>query len=449
MGYRPEDLARASFKYFFKKVLGYRWCAWHEQAYKDLQLSKRILYQIARGHGKTIFFSIAYPLWLAYKGVKGEALIISYSEEQVRTNIMNKIDEVVSTNDYLVHLRPTPARLWGAQLKEFPSGLIIRGESFGSSVRGAHPIYLNVDDPLKDKGGMSPEEQGNFYRTAILGTVIRDTLVVVDGTPLDNGDLLEQIEGNDSYISRKFPAENEERTKALFPELFTLEELRKIEKDVGSFAYSRERLLQRIDPKSQMFKDAYRTINTTIEYPRFACIRTVIDPAISEKENACDSAIVTIGVDYTNHKWELDTRLIQSDDPALLIKEILKAAGQFQTSHDDYAVVIEAELFQKVLANDLKQAFLDKHWSIRVIEVTHQGIQGKHERIAGLQAPWEARAIHLLPESPLISQFRYYRPRIKGFKIDGLDAFAWIRAEDVAVPIVDAVPFEQDRPDEY
>ncbi len=440
--YKIDHLAQQSFKYFFIKVLGFQWCSWHEQAYQDLKASKRILYQIARGHGKTIFFSIAYPLWLAYKNVTGDALLISYSEEQVRNNIMNKINEVVMNNDYLTHLRPTPSRLWGSQLKEFPSGFKIRGESFGSSVRGAHPIYLNVDDPLKDKGGMSPEEQGNFFQTALMGTVVRDTLVVVDGTPLDNGDLLEQLENNKSYISRKFPAENEERTKALFPELFTLDELRRIEVEIGSFAYSRERLLQRVDAKSQMFKDNYRTLNTDSQYPQFAVVRTIIDPAISEKESACDSAVVTVGVDYKNHRWELDTRLVHSDDPSALIREVIKVVEHFQVVNTDYAVVIEAELFQKVLANDMKQAFLDKNWSINVIEVTHQGIQGKHERIAGLQAPWEARAIHLLPESPLISQFRYYRPRIKGFKIDGLDAFAWSRAEDVAVPITNVQPYD-------
>ena len=59
--YKVDHLAQQSFKYFFIKVLGFQWCGWHEQAYKDLQASKRILYQIARGHGKTIFFSIAYP----------------------------------------------------------------------------------------------------------------------------------------------------------------------------------------------------------------------------------------------------------------------------------------------------------------------------------------------------------------------------------------------------
>lgn len=443
-----EQLAQSSFKFFFIRILGWKWSTWHEIAYRDLQTSRRILYQIARGHGKTIFFSIAYPLWLAYKQVKGDALLISYSEEQVRTNIMNKINEVVMNNDYLTHLRPTPQRLWGSQLKEFPGGFKIRGESFGSSVRGAHPIYLNVDDPLKDKGGMSPEEQYNFYQTALMGTVTRDTLVVTDGTPLDNGDLLEQLEVNPAYISRKFPAENEDRTAALFPELFTLEELRAIEKEVGSFAYSRERLLQRIDVKSQMFKDQYKTINTTIEYPEdIATRRTLVDPAISEKEAACDSAIVTVDTDYRNHRWERDTKLIHSDNVSNLLKQIFVEAVKYHT-HPDYAIVIESELFQKVLANDLKQMFLDHNLSIRVIEVTHQGIQGKHERIAGLQSLWEARAIHLLPESPLISQFRYYRPRIRGFKIDALDAFAWVRAEDVNVPMSNAKPVDDGVPDE-
>ncbi len=444
----PEVLAKASFKYFFIKILGWQWCAWHEQAYQDLSNSRRLLYQIARGHGKTIFFSIAYPIWLAYKGTKGDVLLISYSEEQVRTNIMNKIDETVMNNPKLAHLRPKSSTLWGSQLKRFPSGLTVRGESFGSSVRGAHPIYLNVDDPLKDKGGMSPEEQYNFYQTALMGTVTRDTLVVTDGTPLDNGDLLEQLETNSAYVVRKFPAENATRTEALFPELFTLDELRAIETEVGSFAYSRERLLMRIDPKSQMFKDQYKTINVKVEYPDFALVRTILDPAISEKESACDSAIVTIGVDYKNHKWELDTRLVHSDDANALIKEVLKVASLYHKKYYDYSVVVEAELFQKVLANDLKQAFLNKDWSVNVIEVTHEGIQGKHERIAGLQPAWETRAIHLLPESPLISQFRYYRPRIKGFKIDAIDAFAWIRTETVAQPMTDAKPYDPGVPDE-
>lgn len=436
--FTPERLAQASFKYFFVKVLGYTWTKWHEEVYADLVSGKRrLLIEIARGHGKTIFF-VSYALWLVYSGRPVDILVISYSEEQIRNNVMNLIDQIVMKNDYLAHLRPSKNLLWGAQLKTFHTGAKIRGESFGSSVRGAHPDVLLVDDPLKDKGGMTPQEQHEYFMSALMGTVKRDTLVVVDGTPLDNGDLLEQLENNKAFCFRAYPAENEERTEALFPELFTLAELRQIEAEVGTLAYSRERLLKRIDPATSVFKDKYRTLHQDTEFPKFGVVRTIIDPAISEKDDACDSAICTVGMTYENRVYEIDTRLLKANNPKIILDEIVKVATIYHKQFNDYAVVIESELFQKVLAYDLRQIILEKGLDIRVIEVTHQGIQGKHERIIGLQAKWEARAIHLLPESPLIHQFRYYRPNIKGFKLDGLDAFSWIRNEQVNVPIVDA-----------
>ena len=441
MDYKPEDIAKASFKYFFQKILGYTWTKWHEEVYEDLKSGKRrLLIEIARGHGKTIFF-VSYAIWLVYRGVPVDILVISYSEEQIRNNVMNLIDQIVMKNDYLADLRPTKNLLWGAQLKTFHNGSKIRGESFGSSVRGAHPDVLLVDDPLKDKGGMTPQEQHEYFMSALMGTVKRDTLVVVDGTPLDNGDLLEQLENNKAFTFRAYPAENEERTEALFPELFTLPELRQIEEEVGTLAYSRERLLKRIDPATSVFKDKYRVIDSDRNL-QFAVVRTIIDPAISEKDAACDSAVVTVGMTYQNHAYEIDTQLLKADNPKIIIDEIVKVAKRYYKKYTDYAIVIESELFQKVLAYDLRQIVLEEGLDIRIIEVTHQGVQGKHERIVGLQAKWEAQAIHLLPESPLIHQFRFYRPNIRGFKLDGLDAFSWIRNEQVNVPIVDAVTYD-------
>lgn len=437
MQYTTEDIARASFPYFFTKILGFTWTKWHDDVYKDLSEGcTRLLVEIARGHGKTIFF-VSYCLWLVYKGNPIDILVISYSEEQIRNNVMNLIESIVMKNDYLVHLRPNKSLLWGASLKTFATGAKIRGESFGSSVRGAHPDVLLVDDPLKDKGGMTPGEQHDYFMSALMGTVKRDTTVIVDGTPLDNGDLLEQLENNKAFTFRAYPAENDERTEALFPELFTLEELRRIEAEVGTLAYSRERLLKRIDPATSVFKDTYRTVNESKEFPEFAVVRTIIDPAISEKDDACDSAIVTVGVTFSNHVYELDTRLLHANNPKAILEEIVKVANIFYKQHRDYALVVENELFQKILAYDLREIILTKGMDIRVIEVHHQGIQGKHERIIGLQPKWETRAIHLLPESPLIHQFRFYRPNIRGFKLDALDALSWIRSELVHVPIID------------
>jgi hypothetical protein len=257
---------------------------------------------------------------------------------------------------------------------------------------------------------------------------------------LDNGDLLEQLENNPIYKFKAFPAETADRSAPLFPTLFTLEELRSKEEEIGSLAYAREFLLQRIDPKTQVFKDQYKTINELVEFPEdIITTRTIIDPAISEKEKACESAIVTVSGDTRNHIWERETDLIKSDNPAMLLDRIVEIVDRYR-DYPDYAVVIEAELFQKVLATDLRVKLIEKNINVRVIEVRHQGIQGKHQRIVGMQSKWEARAIHLLPDSPLIAQHRYYRPNIKGAKIDALDAEAWCNHPDVMMPYMNVSP---------
>lgn len=430
--FKPELIAKASFKYFFVKVLGYKWAPHFDEWQALIENNKRFLLMCARGHGKTVFFT-SYSIWLVYRGHPVDILFLSYSEEQVKLNIMNKIEEIINKNDYLAHLRPTSKVLWGAQVKTFITGAQIRGESFGSSTRGAHPDYIFEDDPLKDKGGMTPEEQFKYHMSVVSGMAKMTTVLGVIGTPLDNGDLLEQLESVSTYTVKKYPAVNSQG-EPLFPDLYNKEYLKRVEAE-NSFAWSREYLLQRIDPKSQVFADKYRVINTDYQFPEFRVVRTKIDPAISEKDSACQSAIVTSGIDDKNHLWEINTKLLKADNPKLILDAIVKEVLKYHKKFNDYAVVIESEVFQKVLAYDLKQIILEKNLDVRVIEIVHTGTQGKHERIVGLQNKWEAYAIHLLPESELIAQFRYYRPGVRGLKIDGIDAFSMMRLEDVAVPI--------------
>lgn len=433
----PEIIAKYNFRYFFTKILRYTWEAHMAEWQWLIENNQRFLLECARGHGKTLFL-IGYCIWLVYRGDPIEILFFSHSEDQVRLNIMNKIDEIVMKNDYLMSIRPSTKQLWGAQLKTFATGAIIRGESFGSSTRGAHPDYIFEDDPLKDKGGMSPEEQYTYHMTVISGMAKKNTVIGVIGTPLDNGDLLDQLERNPIYAVRKYPARNDDG-KPLFPYLYSEEDLKRREAEVGSFAWSREYMLQRVDTKNQVFKDQFRTINDRFEFPDFNLVRLIIDPAISEKDAACDSALVSVGVTHDSHRYEIETVLKHSDNPKAILDEILRMAVPLSKKYNDFAIVIESEVFQKVLAYDLRQQILDKKLDIRVIEVTHSGNTGKQQRIMGLQSAWESRAIHLLPDSPLIGQFRYYRPNIKGFKIDGIDAFSMIRMEEVSVPTTDAI----------
>lgn len=450
MEYTLEQAAQISFKFFFVKVLGYTWAPHFDEWQWLIENNQRFVLMCARGHGKTKFL-IGFALWLIYKELPVDILFMSHSEDQVKTNVMNEIDTLVMTNEYLFHLRPSTKQLWGAQLKTFKTGAHIRGESFGSSIRGLHPDYIFEDDPLKDKGAMTPEEQFNYHSTVVEGMCKKNTIMGVIGTPLDNGDLLEQLERlgqGKAYVTKKYPGRKEDGTP-LFPTLYDEEALKQKEISMGSFGFSREIMLQRLDPKTQVFADRFRTINIDCKLPEdLRTVRTKVDPAISEKDGACDSAIVTSGIDPKNHIWEISTKLEKSDNPKTILDYIVKEIQIHHKKYNDYAVVIESEVFQKVLAYDLKQIILEKNLNVRIIEIAHSGTQGKHERIMGLQNKWEAYAIHLLPESPLIPQFRYYRPGVRGVKIDGIDALSMMRLEDVAVPIGDPIVVDPGVPNE-
>ena len=431
-------VARHNFLIFCEYILNMKIGPHHEEWADLVKNHLRILIECSRGHGKSWFISKAYVLWLIYRNLRViDTLVVSFSEKQA-IELLKMVSDEVMRNPFLAHLRPKSHNKWTETYLEFNGGHKVRGVGFGTSVRGLHPSHIVVDDPLKDEGVMNPEDQYKYFMGALSGTAIRGTQIIVIGTPLDSGDLLEQLEANPKYIFKAFPAIK--NGVPLFPELFTLEELRDIEAERGSLAFAREYLLQRVDPKTQVFKDPYRTINELQQFPdNIILTRTIIDPAISEKDKACDSALVTVSQDTSNHRWENDTTLIKSDNPAQILDAVIRIAERYRY-HPDYAIVIESELFQKVLAFDLRAKLIEKGLDIRVIEVRHQGIQGKHVRIVGMQAKWEARAIHLLPSSPLIEQFRYYRPNLKGARIDAIDAISWMDHPDVSVPYVNSSP---------
>ncbi len=437
---------KLDFRTFCELGLKMQWGQHMDEWESLIENNDRLLIECQRGGGKSWFISRAFILWLIYRDhIPQEILLVSYSEEQ-SVDLMRKIEAEILHNPIFSHLRPKADSTWQTTLFTFPNGTRVKAVGFGSSVRGQHPDWIIVDDPLKDSGALEPEKQYDYFMGALSGTAKKNTKILVIGTPLDPGDLLSRLEVNPAYTFRAYPAYSV-HGEPLFPYLFDKVALEKRRKEVGSLVFAREYLLQRIDPETQVFKDTYKTVNDEIKFPRFIAVRTLVDPAISEKEAACETAVTTWGIDEVNNFWELDTRLLQSDNSNGILKEVVKSCELFM-HYSDYAIVFEGELFQKILAFNFRQLCNERGIDARVIEVTHQGTLGKHQRIQGLQPAWEARAIHLLPESDLAKQFAEYRPRAKNIRVDAIDAFAWIRDERVCVPFVHSIPVIGEVPNE-
>lgn len=425
--------AQASLKFFMVKFLKRKWLAHYDDWYDQVLYALRSDDQAPRGHGKSEFWALGVPLWDVIRGpidwADSEDLLISYSEDQVR-RLLRNIRLEVETNPLLGMLRPSTKQIWGTDLLEFPNGYMVSGLGFGTAARGKHPRRIIGDDVLKDIGGMSAEDQERAWFSVITGMAMPKTQIHIVGTPVEFGDLLEKLESNTEYAHWKKPAFNKDGSP-LCPELFTKETLSFRRREMGSLNFSREFLLQRVDPATQPFKRQYETLYTELP-SRFARTVTVCDPAYSENDGDY-TAIVTVGFTGGNHAYVREAKGIRREDPGKVVNELVRT---MQTQMPD-AVGLEKRKGDALFYSFQEARTRLNLWDTRYVELTTHG-KGKWDvsRIGGMVARWESRSIHLHPEMKLLREQLYaYRPDDKSKTHDDLvDALAWCFHPDMAVP---------------
>ena len=406
-----------------------KWPSHYADWEKLILENNRLLVQAPRGHGKSMFWSIAYPLWRVIRG-KREILLISYSEDQCR-KLIRDIRQTIEANEFLAPLRPTTKEIWGTDQLSFANGSFISGLGFGTSSRGRHPDDIIVDDPLKDLGGMTDEDQERAYFGVITGMAMEHTKLVTVGTPVNFGDLLEKLETNEAYVKWKKPAL--QNGKALFPFLWSEDSLAKKRMEMGSINFAREYLLQRIDPATQPFKKQYETLYMAMpDGMRFARKVTVCDPAYSEGDGDY-TAIVTVGFTHGNQAWVLEAKGIRREDPGDVILELVKTIRHQKPD----VVGIEKRKGQAIDYSFREAIARYQLFDFKYVELGHQGqAKWSDSRIGGLVGRWEARSIHLHPDMGLLrAQIFAYRVDDKSKEHDDLvDALAYCFHPDLVRP---------------
>ena len=160
---------------------------------------------------------------------------------------------------------PDLSDTWGKTQLLFANGTTITSESFGSSVRGGHFDFLIIDDPVKDFGGMSREDQVDFFNGVFLPTLNPGGQIIAVGTPIDKRDLIYYLEHLPTYTRKKYPAIIE--GKPLWPQRYSLEVLNRTKQEMGSAKFNREYLLEVIDRETAIFKEGW--IKTFTSVPTF------------------------------------------------------------------------------------------------------------------------------------------------------------------------------------
>jgi hypothetical protein len=345
-----EDLLRQSCAYFASEVirgpkkapykgkflLGRHHLEWD----KLIQQFTRINILAARDHGKSHFWSLAYPIWKAGYNMPGSNGIVFSATDTQAKEFLEIIKLELLENPKLAHLIPyTRDRSWSAKKIRLRDGSIIRAAGFGTKVRGGHPDWCVCDDILNDEDIYSEtirRKNIDYFLSAISGMVhVEDQLVVV-GTPMHQADLYHVLRDTENvqelmagqedelakfiYECRDYPCQDAKTGELLFPERYDERSLRLKRIELKSAArFAREFLCQPLSDEASLFpaklfegpevRLPYRLGMGANYWEKKGCLRyTGVDIAMSAETGADAFVIFTVAVDEVGNRWIANIR---------------------------------------------------------------------------------------------------------------------------------------------
>jgi hypothetical protein len=329
------------------------------------------------------------------------------------------IRQFVDNNDALAPMRPTTKELWGTDQVSFPNGSLVTIMGFGTSRRGTHPDIIIPDDIESESSKMSREDRDRMFFGVISGMALPHTKIAVVGTPLEFGDILAQLERNDAYVKWKRPAMVSGINQ--FKDIWTDEWLAFRLKEMGSLNFSREMLLERIDPSTQPFKRDYETLYE--EAPlreRFMAVTTICDPAYSENEGDF-TAIVSSGLTHGNHSYVLSVDRIRRDDPGVIVDKLFQHIERWKPD----AVGIKRRKGDAISFSFNERRIRENKWDFKYVEIKDTKSKIDKSRIGGLVPRWESRTIHIhRGMKDFLDEFYQFRLDDSHSYDDCLDAYA-------------------------
>ena len=368
----------------------------------DLAAEERLLIVMPRGYGKSVVWSICYPLWvilnnpyeLDMRWQKEDLFMISNTANLAEKWIRNH-KAILTTNSRIVgDYGVEPGKIWRNDEIEVtvngrPHGRIIARGS-GAQIRGEHPTELILDDleNREEASSEGPREKMKEYFFSDLWGSLRHedgarTRVKIVGTFVHPLALLPELYEKDWWEARKYSVYNADGTP-LWPAYMDDEKLQILRSQVPETTWASEYKNQPIVSENPTFMREWfgsyepgmlRGANGGKITVRDMMIVTAIDPAISQRDGADYTALTTYGVTWDDEKpriYCLDAR--RGHWPlSRQITELLACYEKFPGS----VQLIETVAYQKALFYEYKERLDREHLNIKVLEIIPDKDKGR------------------------------------------------------------------------
>ncbi len=278
--------------------------------------AERVAIAAPRGHAKSTSITHAYTLACVLFRTASFVMIVSDTEGQA-VQFLGDIKAELIDNDEL-------REMFGVQkiLKDTETEIIVRtadrhqfkiiAKGSGQKIRGTkwlgkRPDLIVMDDMENEELTANPERREKFrhwFYGALLPCGSDTCKFRLVGTVLHNDSLLERLLHDDTWVSKRYAAHNEDFSVILWEEKFSEKRLRDKRKGFINQGfpdgYYCEYLNIPIDPTNAYFRKADFIKMEGDVLSRPLNYYAAVDFAISSKERADRTAIVVGGVDSDN-----------------------------------------------------------------------------------------------------------------------------------------------------
>ena len=359
--------------------------------------SVRIILEVPPRHGKSQTTTVLFPSWVFGQQPDWPIMISSYASD-LAEDFGQKTRDIMASENY--------QSIWNTRLKEdtkakgrwmTQNGGVYTAVGVGGAITGRGFKIGIIDDPFKNRKEADSElirdNVWKWYKSTFYTRQEGITAIIVIMTRWHIDDLVGRLEEEQSQLEDagvkihdkwkiiRFPAiaeeEEEMRMKGepLWEERFPLPVLKNIENNIGIMEW--QSLYQQKPLASELmeFKQEYFKYFEETDLPEGMDIDITIDPAISKKKDACNTAIVAVGKAMKNPNWYLLDYKAGKFSPFELIDETFKMFKELKTFYPkaNITVWVEGVAYQESLryyfAEEMRQreiyfmlsTFIDRH----------------------------------------------------------------------------------------
>lgn len=379
------------FHLYFPHYINYAIAPFQEEMFQLTEDEKEpmLLFMAFRKSGKTSIIGTSYPIWsIVGKPQKKFVVLLSRTQNQAKIMLTNIKQELESNNILVNDFGPfqqgnSEWTNYGLELPKYQARIM--AASCDQSIRGIRfkehrpdlIILDDIDDIASTNSWESREKMYDWYLREVIPLGGTNTRIIILGNMIHSDSLMMRLikeidEGKRTGTYRKYPLIDENNIP-LWPAVFpSQKEIDTLKNSIGNNrAWNNEYLLRphisseyAIDPNWIIYYDGIKESKGAFLYNVIS-----IDPAISEKENACFTGIVLAEVYRVNGKLKIyvlpNSFTIKESFPVIV--ETIKNLNNSMSQKGRTRILIEATGAQDYICQQLRHIGINNIEGIRPI----------------------------------------------------------------------------------